>query len=90
MLNILDALGNNIRTNVSLGELRAAADIASGVNMDEIISLPLSGEDVSLVRTDNIHGQSIVRPVRGLTDYTDIQAYIREAFRSRETNGAQD
>jgi LCP family protein required for cell wall assembly len=79
-LEILDSLGNNIHTNIDMSELRTAISVANAVNADDIVSLPLIGDGVRLVTTDGHNGMSIVRPVRGLLDYAEIQEYVREAF----------
>lgn len=73
---LIDALGNNLRTNIQTKEIRTLMDIASKTQDSSIISLSLNEEGASLVTTGSYNGQSIVRPVAGLLDYTAIQAYV--------------
>lgn len=76
VVSITESLGKNIRTNVRTSELRTALDIAAGVRSSSIKSKPLNDPDNPLVTTGNHAGQSIVRPIKGLTDYSDIHAYL--------------
>ena len=73
---LIDALGNNLRTNIETKEIRTLMDIASNIEDSNIISLSLVDEDNMLVTTGSYNGQSIVRPVAGLLDYSEIQAFI--------------
>lgn len=77
--NLVDSLGNNIATNIKDSEVRNVIKVASGIKADGIESLPLDDKANKLVKTSTHEGQSIVRPVRGLFDYSDIKAYITEA-----------
>lgn len=74
---LIDALGSNLRTNFQTGEARALIDIAK--NTQKAKSLPFvdrPNDEPNLVTTGNISGQSVVLPVAGLFNYSDIQTYI--------------
>lgn len=73
---LIDALGNNLRTNIETREIRTLMTLASEIQEANITSLSLVEEDMMLVTTGNYNGQSIVRPVAGLLDYSEIQDYI--------------
>lgn len=79
---LIDALGNNLRTNVQAKEVRTLMDLASRMENDNIISLSLNEEGSSLVTTGPYNGQSIVRPVLGLMDYSGIHAYVKRSMSS--------
>lgn len=79
-LGLIDSLSGNIKTNVESAELWSVIKVAAGIQPDNIISLPLNSAERSLVTTGSLNGQSIVRPVRGLMDYSGIQSYIQESF----------
>lgn len=79
---LIDALGNNLRTNVQTKEIQTLMSLGSEIQSDSIISLSLVNEDEQLVTTDNINGQSIVRPVAGLTNFTAIQEYVAKNLSS--------
>lgn len=76
---LLDAIGNNLRTNIETKEIRTLMALGNDIDPNNIISLSLVDEENFLVTTGNISGQSIVRPVAGLFDYSEIQRYIDRA-----------
>lgn len=79
---LMDALGNNLRTNIETKEIRTLMDLASTIQSDKIISLSLVEEDNMMVTTGMYLGQSIVRPVAGIMDYSEIHAYVRTEMSS--------
>lgn len=79
---LIDALGNNLRTNVQTNEFRTLMDVASNIPTESIISLSLNDEENMLVTTGNYSGQSIVRPIAGITNYSEIRAYIQRQISS--------
>lgn len=79
---LIDALGNNLRTNVDAKEVRTLMSLASEIDNGNIISLTLYDEDNMLVTTGSYSGQSIVRPVAGLLDYSEIIDYVNKSVSS--------
>jgi hypothetical protein len=79
---LMDALGNNLHTNFDAKEIRTLMALGNDIKNDQVKSISLVDEGAELVTTGNVGGQSIVRPVAGLYDYTDIQAHIREEVSS--------
>lgn len=79
---LMDALGNNLRTNFDAKEIRTLMTLGNDINTDQIRSISLVDEDVALVTTGNVGGQSVVRPIAGLFNYRDIKAHIREQLSS--------
>ncbi len=80
---LIDALGNNLRTNIQTKEIRTLMDLGTKIPQDSIISLSLNSDDNMLVMNDRrANGQSIVRPVAGLLNYSDIHAYVRKEILS--------
>lgn len=82
LLDLLDALGDNVQTNFQTSEIRALAGLASNFQSDNVKSVPLvdSDNDIQLVTTDNVSGASVVVPVAGLYDYSDIKYYINKTI----------
>jgi polyisoprenyl-teichoic acid--peptidoglycan teichoic acid transferase len=76
---LLDAIGNNLRTNIETKEIRTLMALGNDIDPNNIISLSLVDEENFLVTTGNISGQSIVQPVAGVFDYSEIQRYIDRA-----------
>ncbi len=77
---LIDSVGKNVQTNFETGEIRTLVDLATAINQSSIRSINLVDEDKPLVTTGNIDGQSVVRPVAGIDDFSDIQRFIRAQF----------
>jgi LCP family protein required for cell wall assembly len=76
---LIDALGQNLRTNIETKEIRTLMDIGQKTSNDSIISLSLVEEGNQLVTTGPHNGQSIVRPIAGLLNYGAIKEYVNES-----------
>lgn len=81
---LIDALGNNLRTNFETKEIRTLMSLGTDVPSEKITSLNLVDTDNPLMTTGNAGGASIVRPVAGLFDYTDLQRFINKQLTSNE------
>jgi polyisoprenyl-teichoic acid--peptidoglycan teichoic acid transferase len=79
---LIDALGDNLRTNIETKEFRTLMSLASTIPSEKILPLSLVDEEDRLVTTGNINGQSVVRPIAGLYDYSDIKAYVNKNLNS--------
>lgn len=79
---LIDALGNNLRTNIETKEIRTMMDLGSNIKSESILSLTLVDEDDPLVTTGSYNGQSIVRPIAGLFDYSAIAEYVDKELTS--------
>jgi LCP family protein required for cell wall assembly len=76
---LIDALGQNLRTNIETKEIRTLMDFGQKVSNDNIISLSLVEEGNQLVTTGMHNGQSIVRPIAGLLNYGAIKEYVQKS-----------
>jgi LCP family protein required for cell wall assembly len=81
---LLDALGDNLRTNFPSNRVRTLLDLAQGVEASQIKSLPLLDTDngINYLKNGSVDGASVVLPTRGLYDYTDIKSYIAKNLSS--------
>jgi LCP family protein required for cell wall assembly len=77
---LIDSVGKNIETNFETSEIKTLVDLASAINKSSIRSISLVDKDKPLVTTANYSGQSIVRPVAGLEDFSKLQSYIQSQF----------
>lgn len=75
--SLLDAVGKNVKTDFKTDEIRRLNELAKQINNQNISSIGLADENVSLVKTGPVNGYSAVIPVAGITDFSDIQAYIK-------------
>ncbi|MDR1300622.1 MAG: LCP family protein [Candidatus Nomurabacteria bacterium] len=79
VIDMVDALGDNIHTDFHTSEIRTLADIGQGFDPSRMVSIPLvdHDNDVELLQTDTINGISVVVPSAGLYKYDDIKKYIK-------------
>lgn len=81
---LIDAFGNNLRTNFEVKEIRTLADLGQAVTGDKLQSISLTKEGESVVTTGDVSGQSVVQPVDGLYEYSGIHSYIQKQLSSDE------
>lgn len=74
---LLGAFGNNVSTDLSLGNANRLYGILKSINEPSITSTSLANPGSSLVTTTNIKGQSVVMPKAGMFNFTEIQNYVR-------------
>lgn len=80
---LIDALGNNLRTNIATKEVRTLMDVAQHIDNANIKSLDFYSDDNRLLTTGNVPGAgSSVYPAAGLYNYSDLRAYIRKQLTS--------
>lgn len=84
-LSILDSLSDNIKTNVSMSELRKALDIALAMGNNKIRSIDLT----DLLTTGTVGSASVVLPTDGQGNFTTLQSYINEQLLSDGGNNGQ-
>lgn len=90
VMQIKDAVGDNLRTDFKDDEIKAALKVASNVDFTNLETISLYSTDdkpAALMRTGTINGISYVLPTAGVGNYTNIKSYIKrklsaEAFTS--------
>lgn len=85
--NLIDALGNNVRTNFNGGEIKTLINLGKDIPDNGIRSINLIDPGDPVVTTGNYEGQSIVRPVAGVYDFSEIQSFIRSKLNA--SNGEE-
>jgi len=73
---LIDALGNNLRTNIQTSEIQTLAKVANDVKQTDVHTISLFGSDNSVVTTGNYGGASVVMPSAGIFDYSGIKSLI--------------
>ncbi|HMS93199.1 MAG TPA: LCP family protein [Candidatus Saccharibacteria bacterium] len=76
--SIMNALGNNLRTNIDTKEIQTLMSIANEVSDSAIKSLTFVDEEAPLVATCSIGASSAVCPTEGRYSYMAIQSYIKK------------
>lgn len=75
--SLIEALGDNLKTNFETKEVRTLIDLAREIGGEKLTAVPLDTEGEAVVTVGDYYGQSIVRPVYGIYDYSDIHTYLR-------------
>lgn len=86
--NLLDALGNNIYTNINADEVKSFISLAKNIDMSKVTHLTLNDTQKPLVKTGEMDGESIVLPASGLYNYSAIQHYIQSSIGGAATTEA--
>lgn len=84
VFNILNILGDNLRSNFSADNIKAGMRLAAGFNASTIRQVPLIDyqNGISYMTTATINEISYVIPVAGQNNYQDIQDYVKQMFSS--------
>ena len=77
VIKIMDALGDNIRTNFSTAEVKSLANLGKVISNDKVVHINLNDGDKRVVTTGMYDAQSIVKPVLGIGVYSGIRSYIQ-------------
>ena len=79
LLSLADTIGDNLRTNFSVSELKTIAHFTSEFDFDTMRQVSLI-EPENYMTTGTINGISYVLPVGGANYYTAIQKYLIKMF----------
>ena len=79
-LSLASSLGDNLRTNFSIEELKSLAHLTFDCDFESMrqISLLDYKNNIRFMTTANINGISYVVPTAGVGNYTSIHSYIEE------------
>ncbi|MBC7708366.1 LCP family protein [Polaromonas sp.] len=77
--SLFDAIGSNVKTDLSLGEVRRFYDITKEIGSNATKSVSLNSADgVNLLANyQSPNGASALIPAAGLDDFSDIQAFLK-------------
>ncbi len=77
--SLSNAIGNNVKTDMTLGEFRRLYDLIKPIKAGDIKSLSLNDAEGKNLLTSYTAagGQSALIPAAGLDDYNDIQTFIK-------------
>lgn len=78
--SLSDAIGNNVKTNLSLSEVRRLYDITKTIDGNNLSSISLNNANGKnlLVNYQSPRGDSALIPAAGLDDFSDIQQLIKQ------------
>ncbi len=75
--NLIDSLGNNVRTNFVAGEVKTLTRLSRDIQASTIQTIDFYKEGEAVFTTGTIGGMSVVMPVAGTFNYKDIHALVR-------------
>lgn len=82
---LVDALGQNLRTNFDTSEIRTLMSLGNEIETDKIQTIDLVAEDNRLIVSGNIPGAGSTQvPAAGTYDYSEISAFINKTMNSTE------
>jgi LCP family protein required for cell wall assembly len=82
MTQLIDNFGNHVQTNMSsVNELKRLYEIGKTINSGDIASVGLADPPNDYLITGMYGGQSIVRPKAGLTDFSEVQNFVRNKLK---------
>lgn len=87
---ILDSLGANVRTSFSAGEVKTLIKLAGDMPSSSIKHASLVEPGKAVVTTGNLDGQSIVKPVDGLYDYSGLQSFVQHKVNISNQSSTED
>lgn len=85
-LNLINILGDNLRTNFSSENIKSGVGLLRGFDMNNIRNVLLNGgeNETNYVTTAMIDGVSFVVPSAGANNFKEIHAYMRQMLSSDE------
>lgn len=86
---ILDALGENVRTNFSAGEVKTLIGLAGDIPTASIKRVSLVDPGKTLLVTGNVSGQSVVRPEAGIYDFSEVRQFVRSKLTISSTSSEE-
>lgn len=86
---ILDALGDNVRTNFSAGEVKTLISLAGEIPSASIKRVSLVEPGKAVLTTGNVSGQSVVRPIAGIYDFSDVKRFVRSKLTVSSTSSEE-
>jgi LCP family protein required for cell wall assembly len=81
---LTDAIGNHMETNMSLQEIISLYHMSKEIKSRDILSLSLTGPPHHYLTPSKMNDIFIVAPHKGITNFGEIQTYIRNSLTFEE------
>ncbi len=84
VLKLVDVIGDNVRMNFSLEEIKTVFYVAKETSMDSVRQIPLIdyANNIYYLSTAMMNGISYVVPSAGTRNYSEIQDYVHQLISS--------
>lgn len=82
IFNLINVMGDNLKTDLTIDELKAAAKIGRGIDLQSMRQVSLTDwkNGQNFLAPATLGGISYVIPKKGINEYTEIQEYIAKEF----------
>lgn len=79
-LSMINSIGDNLRTNISLDEMKTGIWLMGDIDLNGMRQVPLIDYEngINYMTTGMINGISYVLPTAGVDNYNSLQIYIQE------------
>ena len=74
---LVSAFGNRVQTNFSTDDLMRLYELSKKIPNENITNVDLAMKDEAVVTTGSIGGQSVVYPIAGVDDYSEVKKFVR-------------
>ena len=83
-LGLVDVMGDNVRMDFNIEELKTLFYLAKDISLDEMRQIPLIDykNNIYYLSTAMMNNISYVVPAAGMRNYTDIQKYVQQEIAS--------
>jgi hypothetical protein len=79
VINLLDALGNNVHTTIDTSEIKSFINVTKSVPSNSITSIDIMSDAPGVLTTGpGPDGSSIVRPAAGLASFSDVHSFTQK------------
>lgn len=79
---ILETLGDNLKTDITMSEVRSAIDLGKQIDLENGEKLGFQDSGNAVVKSANIGGRSVLVPVAGEFNYSGIRSFIAKELNS--------
>lgn len=78
---LVESFGDRVQTNFSIDDVKRLYDLSKDIPNENITNIDLAMEGEAVVTTGTIGGQSVVYPIAGIDDYSEVQKFVRLKFK---------
>ncbi|PID32785.1 hypothetical protein CR956_00610, partial [Candidatus Saccharibacteria bacterium] len=84
--SLMNALGDNLRTNFEISEIRTLVSLGQDVTQDKIKRISLVDADPAIFSNANIGGASVLTSSSGMYNYDAMISYIKDQIKPASPN----
>jgi hypothetical protein len=74
---LVNTFGNRVQTNFSTDDIMRLYELSKNIPNQNITNVDLAMKGEAVVETGSIGGQSVVYPIKGVDDYSEVRKFVR-------------